>query len=145
MHKRGGARSHPGIVSSGWGLSTLRLLWDISRGWTLHHGCSRRQRRRRLSTLSWEAVYGSLGSACCISRRRTDLDPGPKSISSACANHGWRLGCAATACGWDGSDVRQGRLSGVWRGEVQGVRLGHLCSRVAKREWGGLFMVHLGN
>ena len=22
----GGARSHPGIISSGWGLSTLRLL-----------------------------------------------------------------------------------------------------------------------
>ena len=95
MHRRGGARYHPGIVSSGWGLSTLRLLWDISRGWTLHHGCSRRQSRRCLGTLSWRVVCCSPGSARAISGRGTGLNPRPESMPSTRANHGGRLACAA--------------------------------------------------
>ena len=95
MHRRGGgggARSHPSIVSSGWWLSTLRLLWDISRDWTLHHGCGRRQSRRCLGTLSQRVVCGSVGSARDISGRRTGLNPRPITMSSARTNHGGRLG-----------------------------------------------------
>ena len=109
----GGTRSHPGIVSSGWGLNTLRLLWDISRGWTLHHGCSRRQSSRCLGTLSWRVVCGSPGSARAISGRGTGQNPGPESMPSAGVNHGGRLACAARArsvCGRGGSGVRQRRL-----------------------------------
>ena len=85
-HERG-ARSHPGMVSPGWGLSTLRLLKNISIGWTLHHCCSRRQSKRCLGTLSRRVAYGSPGSARAISGRGTGLTPGPKSIPSAGANH----------------------------------------------------------
>ena len=91
MHRRGGARSHSGMVSSGWGLNTLRLLWNISRGWTLHHSCSRRQSRRCLGTLSRRVAYGSPGSACAIFGRGTGMIPGPESLPSTCANHGCRL------------------------------------------------------
>ena len=85
-----GARSHLGMVSSGRGLSTLRLLWNISKGWTLHHGCSRRQIKRCLGTLSWGAVCGSPGSVCAIAGRGTGLTPGPELMPSTGANHGWR-------------------------------------------------------
>ena len=98
VHKRGGARSHPSMVSSGWGLSTLRLLWNISRGWTLHHSCSRRQSRRCLGTLSRRVAYGSLKSARAISGRGTGLTPGPESMPSGGANHGEKLRRAAGDC-----------------------------------------------
>ena len=91
-----GARSHSGIVSSGWELSTLRLLWDINRGWNLHQGYRRRQIKRCHGTLSWRVACGSLGSARAISGRGTGLNPGPESMPSKGANHGERL---ATATG----------------------------------------------
>ena len=87
MHRRGGSRSHPGIVLSGWGLKTLWLLWDISRG----YGCSRRHRRRCFDTLNWRDVCGNPGSARSISGGRTGLNPGPISMSSSLPNHCWRL------------------------------------------------------
>ena len=107
MHRRGGARSHPSIVSSGWGLSTLRLLWDISRGWTLHHSCSRRQSRRCLGTLIWRVVCGSPESARAIFGKDTGLNLGPESMPSAGANHDGKLRRAAIACG---RSVQQGRI-----------------------------------
>ena len=129
MHRRGrggggggggGVRSHSGIVSSGWGLNTLRLLWDIIRGWNMHHGCSRRQSMRCLGTLSWRVVCGSPGSARDISGRKTVLNPGLISMSSARANHGGRLATGnwaksiaegpKWACSRGCFSVRQGRL-----------------------------------
>ena len=77
------------MVTLGWGLSTLRLIWDTSRGWALHQGCSRGHSRRCLRTLSWGAVCGSPGTACAISNRGTGLTPGLESMPSM-ANHGWR-------------------------------------------------------
>ena len=116
MHRREGPRSHPGMVSHGWGINTLRLVWDTRRGWTLHQGCSRGHSRRCLCTLSWGAVYGSPRSACFISGKGTGLTLGPESILSAGANHGWRLGCAARADDSSGSDVQRQRVAGkaVW-------------------------------
>ena len=93
MHRRGGSRSQTGIVSSGWGLSTLWLLWDISRG----YGCSRRHRRRCFGTLNWRDVCGSPKSARGIFGRRTGQNPGPVSMPSSRPNHSGRLGCAAEA------------------------------------------------
>ena len=86
----GGARSHPGMVSPGWGLSTLRLLWNNSRGWTLHHSCSRRRIRRCLGTLSRRVACSSPGSARAIYGKGTSLTLGPGSMPSTGLNHGWR-------------------------------------------------------
>ena len=132
MHRRGEARSHPGIISSGWGLSTVRLLWDISRGWTLHHGCSRRQSRRCLGTLSWRVVCGSLGSARAISGRGTGLNPRPESMPSEGENHGGRLrrgrqkrGVRNHRSGEPLTGRQRNHQNGEVRlGEMQGVRLG---------------------
>ena len=85
-HERG-ARFHPGMVLPKWGVSTLRLLKNISRGWNLHHIYSRRQSRRCLGTLSQRVACGSPGNALAISGRGTGLTPGPESMPSAGANH----------------------------------------------------------
>ena len=78
MHRRGGgARSYPSVISPGWGLSTLRLLWNSSRDWTLHHSCIRSQCRRCLGILSWRVASGSPGCASAISGRGTGLTLGP--------------------------------------------------------------------
>ena len=53
-------------------------------------------------------VCGSPGSARAISSRGTGLNPGPKSMPSAGANHGGKLKRAAAACGRSGSSARQG-------------------------------------
>ena len=99
MHKRGGgggggggAEVSPGYCIVWMGAQHPEAPLDNSRGWTLHHGCSRRQSRRRLSTLSWRVVCGSLGSARCISGRRTSLNPGPVSMPSSHLNHCGGLG-----------------------------------------------------
>ena len=119
-----GAKSHPGMVSSGWGLSTLRLLWDIIRGWTLHHGCSRWQSRRCLGTLSRRVAYGSPGSARAISGRGTGLIPVPESLPSTCANHGCRLATGTRQTrqlrGRNGRAAGMAPTSPCGRGEVQG-------------------------
>ena len=91
MHRRGGSRSHPSIVSSGLGLNALWLLWDISRGWIRYYGCSRRHRKRCFGSLNWRDVCGSPGSACGISGRGTGLNPRPISMSSSRPNHCGRL------------------------------------------------------
>ena len=60
-------------------------------------------------------VCGSPGSARAISGRGTGLNPGPKSMPTACTNHGWRLGCTTgerRACG----GVRRMRQGSCVRG-----------------------------
>ena len=104
MHRRGGARSHPGMVSPGWGLSTLRLLWNSSRGWTLHHSCIKRQSRRCLGTLSQRVASGIPGCARAISSRGTGLTPGPGSMPSTGTNHGWII---AEGPKWGGRVARK--------------------------------------
>ena len=125
----GGGWSHPGIVSSGWGLNTMRLLWNISKGWTLHHSCSRRQIRRCLGTLSWRVVFSSLGSARAIFGRGTGLNPGPESMSTAGPNHGGKLGCAAGERWTCGREPKWGGAAGAScgceaAGEVEGCAAG---------------------
>ena len=129
MHRRGGLRSHSGMVSSGWEVSTVRLLWNIRRGWTLHHSVSRRQSRRFHGTLIRRVACGSLGSARAISGRGTDLTPGPESLPSAGANHGGRL---STGVGlkWGGAAGASCRCAAA--GEVEGI-----CGR-------GLLRLELG-
>ena len=70
MHRRGGPRSHLGMVSPGWGLSTL----------------------------SGGVVCGSPESACAISGKGTGLIPRPESIPSAGVSHGWRT-AEGSKCG----------------------------------------------
>ena len=106
MHRRGGPRSHPGMVSHGWGLSTL----------------------------SGGAVYGSPVSACTISSRGTGLIPGPGSIPSVGASHGWRIAegskCGGHAAGQrrvHGRDCDREQLRRAAVGEVdvqQGAEMG---------------------
>ena len=97
MHRRGGSRSHLGVVSPRWGLNTLRLLWNSSRGWTLHHSCIRSQCRRCLYILSRRVASGSPGCAIAISGRGTGLTLGPGSMPSTGANHGGKLKYIMTA------------------------------------------------
>ena len=81
---------------------------------------------RCLGILSRRVASGSLGCASAISGRGTGLHPGPGSMSTASANHGWRLGCAAVErTASSGSVVRQwnGRLAAAQScgsGKVQG-------------------------
>ena len=147
MHRRGGPRSHPGMVSPGWGLSTLRLVWDTCKAWTLHQGCSRGRSRRCLGTLSWGAVGGSPESACAISGRGPGLTPGPGSMPSAGANHGGRLStgtgpkwggaagaavsvrlrCAEGDCDGDGVSWGGKVKDGCRCAAVEGVEMGRSC------------------
>ena len=139
MHRRGGSRIHPGIVSSGWGLSTLWLLWDISRGWIRYYGCSRRHRRRCFGTLNWIGVCGSPVSARGISGRRTGLNPGPISMSSSLPNHYGRLANG----NWGRPTVGQGRNGRIrcWR-ELSGPKL-VVKKKKKKKNGGALFMVFM--
>ena len=66
----------PGVVSLGWGLSTLRLLWNSRRGWTLHHSCIRSQCRRCLGILIRRVASGNPGCANAISGKGAGLTPG---------------------------------------------------------------------
>ena len=129
MHKRGGPRSHPGMVSPGWELITLRLLWNSSRDGTLHQGCGRVQCRRCLRILSQRVASGSPGCACAFSGRGTGLTPGPGSMATMARSSDTRqrcwcrqevgvtagkmlLGELKRADDEDGSDVRAGRDTG---------------------------------
>ena len=145
--KRGGARSHPGIVYSGWGLSTLRLLWDISRGWTLHQGCSRRQIRRCLNTLSCRVAYGSPGNTRAISGRGTGLNPWLESMSTVCVNHGWRLECVVGERRTCDREEAYNRREPKWGGHT-GTALACATGLKENERGGGgvvLFMLLVGN
>ena len=71
--------------------------------------------------MSWEAIYGSPGSACAIAGKGTGLNPGPESMPTASANHGGKLRRAAGA-----AQVRDRELQ-VSAGELR-------CRRAAKEK-----------
>ena len=112
MHRRGGARSHLGVVSPRWG------LWNSSRGWTLHHSYIRSQCRRCLCILSQRVASCSPGCASAISGRDTSLNPGPESMASAGANHGESLG-ARQGC-WCRQEAEEGPVTARGKGELEG-------------------------
>ena len=151
MHRRGRARSHPGVVSPGWGLSTLRLLWNSSRGWTLDHSCIMSQCRRYLDILSRRVASGSPGCACAISGRGTSLTPGSDSMPSSGANHGCRLatgtGQIPQVRGRNGrvaGTAHTGWLSGVRQQRREEAPVSACRGRNAGRGWGRRQGIEMG-
>ena len=78
MYRRRGPRSHPGLISLGWGLISLSLLLYNSRG----------QCRLCLCGLLLRVSICSPGGACIVSLRGTKSDPGPVTMTSVGTNHG---------------------------------------------------------
>ena len=121
MHKREGLRSHPGVISPGWGLSTLSLLWNSS---------IRSQCRRHLGILSWRVASGSPGYACAISSRGTSLTPRPGSMATAGANPGRKLRCMARML------VSAGGKHGSRRDVSRGAQASRRQRRLRRASWG---------